>query len=245
MLLQSTCCLALVAALTACSTDSATSPTRTATPPAAAQLPSALPGAELIDSSDYVLYPLTLSETLTEESGEYGSSSNRSSAYWNIVFSNVRTGESHLLSEAKKMLILAYTGTGLANSSGNLTKEKARPKAADQLLYYSVVTDDFNHDGKLTSEDATYLFISDKAGNHLRQLSPDSLHVSGWQIQRTTGKILLQTVADSNHDRRFGTADESIPYVVDVATGQPATRAISPEFMQRLKLKFQQQWPKP
>ena len=190
------------------------------------------------------MYPLTLSETITEESGSYGNSENRTAYYWNIVFYDTRTGESHLLSETKRLLILSYSGNEPDKPAANLSQGKPLTNAADDLLYYSVVSDDFNHDGKLTSDDATYLFVSDKAGRHFRQLSPDSLHVSSWHTQQTTGKILLQTTAGSNHDRRFADADEHIPYIYDVITGQSAPSVISAAFAQQLNLRFQQQWPK-
>ena len=200
----------------------------------------------LIDSSDYVLYPLSLSEIVTEEKDEYGSSSyGRTTTYWNILFYNPRSSQSHLLT-SQKLLITSYTGQNLGNSSdsdGRHTKD-FHVYAADKLLYFSATTTDFNQDGQLTDADPIYLFSSDKAGENFRQISPDSLHVTGWEIQRNTGKILLKTTQDSNHDRKFGDGDESIPYVYDLATQQPAHRIFGPAFMQQLSIKFQQQWPK-
>jgi hypothetical protein len=236
--------LVLLSCLAGCSSENATSSTVTATQQGTPAHPHiSLTNLKLIKGSDYVMYPLTLSETITEGYGGSYSSESRVTDYWNIVFYNAKSGESHLLSEAKRLLILSYSDSESDNSDDNLSKEKPHTNAADDLLYYSVISDDFNHDGKLTSDDATYLFVSDKSGSHFRQISPDSLHVSSWHIQQTTGKILLQTTADSNHDRRFADADEHIPYIYDVATGQPAARVISSDAAQQLILKFQQQWP--
>jgi hypothetical protein len=240
-----TYCLALLSFLTACSTENATSPVDAAKQQAALIQPHiSLTNLELIEGSDYVMYPLTFSETTAEEYGSSYGGERRVTDYWTIVFYNTKNGESHLLNEGEKLLILSYSGNEPDNSADDLHKGKPQTNAADDLMYYSVVSDDFNHDGKLTSDDATYLFVSDKAGRHFKQISPDSLHVTSWHIQQTTGKILLQTTADSNHDRRFADDDEHIPYIYDVVTGQPATRVISSDGAQQLKLKFQQQWPK-
>jgi len=200
----------------------------------------------LIDSSDYVMYPLSLTEIVTEEKDEYGGSySGRTTTYWNILFYNPRSNQSHLLTP-KKLVISSYAGQNLGNFSDSDGPHKAylRTYAADKLLYFSATSTDFNHDGQLTTTDPTYLFISDKSGENFRQVSPDSLHVTGWEIQRNTGKILLQATQDSNHDRKFGEGDESIPYVYDIAAQQPASRVFSPAFMQQLSTQFQQQWPK-
>jgi hypothetical protein len=239
----------LLAALAACSSNDASSEataSSVAQQAIKAKLHIPVGSSVLIDSSDYVMYPLSLSEIVTEEKDEYGSSySERATTYWNILFYNPRSNQSHLLT-SEKLVISSYAGQNLGNSSDSDGSRKAylRTYAADKLLYFSATTTDFNHDGQLTDTDPTYLFISDKSGENFRQVSPDSLHVTGWEIQRNTGKILLQTTQDSNHDRKFGEGDESVPYVYDIATKQPAYRAFSPALMDKLRTQFQRQWPK-
>lgn len=241
--------LQLLLALAACSTNDATSEataSSVAQQAIKAKLRIPVGNPVLIDSSDYVMYPLSLNELVTEEKDEYGSSSyGRATTYWNILFYNPRSNQSHLLT-SQKLLIASYAGQNSSNSSDSEGPHtnSLRVYAADKLLYFSAITTDFNHDGQLTDTDPTYLFTSDKAGKNFRQISPDSLHVTGWDIQRNTGKILLQTTQDSNHDRRFGDGDESIPYVYDVAAQQPAHRVFSPALMDKLSTQFKLQWPK-
>jgi hypothetical protein len=241
--------LPLLVALAACSSKDASSEVATssvAQQAVKAKLRIPVGDPVLIDSSDYVMYPLSLTEIVTEEKAEYGGSySERATTYWNILFYNPRNNQSHLLTP-EKLVISSYAGQNSGNSSDSDGSQKAylRASAADKLLYFSATTTDFNHDEQLTDTDPTYLFISDKSGEDFRQVSPDSLHVTGWEIQRNTGKILLQATQDSNHDRKFCEGDESIPYVYDIATKQPAYRAFSPALIDKLRTQFQQQWPK-
>lgn len=241
--------LPLLASLAACSSNDASSEaaaSSVAQQAAKAEMRIPVGDPVLIDSSDYVMYPLSLTEIVTEEKDEYGGSySERATTYWNILFYNPKSKQSHLLTP-DKLVINSYKGQNSENLSDSDGPHKAylHTYAADKLLYFSATSTDFNHDGQLTDTDPTYLFISDKSGEDFQQISPDSLHITGWEIQRNTGKILLQATQDSNHDRKFGEGDESIPYVYDIATKQPAYRAFSPALMDKLRTQFQQQWPK-
>lgn len=238
--------LLLLGALAACSTHDDTRPPAAGSPAQlgpAPQLPIPVSAPVLIDSSEYVMYPLSLSEIVLETEGEYGSSSSRETTYWNILFYNPRNNQYHLLSN-RKLFIQSFTGQESGSLSGGLSRGSIRVYAADKLLYFSIVTTDFNHDGQLTSADPTYLFTSDKAGKNFRQISPDSLHVAGWEVQQSTGNVLIQMVQDSNHDRKFGDEDESIPYVYNLANKQPARRIFSAGYMKQLSTQFGRQWPK-
>lgn len=202
----------------------------------------------LLDRSDYVMYPLALSEILKEEESEYGSSYSRTESFWNIAFYNAKTGAVSLLDERRKMLIQAYKTTSYNNSEGNSNGNAAAAYApffaGDKLLYFSVITTDFDHDGLLTERDPTYLFTSDKSGANFTQVSPDSMHVAGWEIQKTTGKLVMQLHQDSNHDRRFGEEDAIIPYAYDLVTRQPAAPIFSPPFTKNLRTVFRRHWAK-
>lgn len=248
---------ALLGAATACSTNSKPEAEASAATTAAQRrhaieqlrIPFASP--VLLDSSADVLYPLPLHELVTEESGSYsyGSSSySRQDMYWNILFYNTRSGETHLLDAGRKLVIQAYhipdaySTTGDANGASP-AKKPAR-FLAERLIFYSVTLADTNRDGDLTTDDATYLFTSDKAGRDFRQISPDSLHVRDWEIQHATGSILLQTVRDSNRNRKFDDEDEVLPYLYDPATKQSASKLFAPAIIQQLRATFQRSWEK-
>ncbi|RZK30717.1 MAG: hypothetical protein EOO63_06020 [Hymenobacter sp.] len=243
--------LPLLSALAACSSyDDSRAPATDSPTPLITATPSHIPVSEpvLIDSSDYVMYPLSLGEIETEDESLFGSrirysSNGREATYWNILFYNPNRDQYHLLS-SRKLLIRSFTGQESGNLSSHLHNRNVRGYAADNLLYYSIIITDFNHDGQLTQADPTYLFTSDKAGQNFRQISPDSLQVVGWDIQKNTGNILINTVQDSNHNRKFDDDDESIPYIYNLTKQQPARRAFSSDFMKQLSTQFKQQWPK-
>ncbi|MGI4870266.1 MAG: hypothetical protein ACRYFX_03700 [Janthinobacterium lividum] len=238
--------LPLLALLAACTGNDASPKTAVAAQPGATQQQAAssqlhipLTSAVFLDNSDYVLYPLALGE-MREREDEYGSKRyEEASTYWNIIFYNVRNGTTRLLADNQKMFIKSY---GALEAADTHAQNQTPYPPAEKLLVYSAIVTDSNQDGQLTDDDPTYLFISDKSGENFHQISPRNLSVTGWQLYPGTGKMLLQTSSDSNHDHAFTTDDESTPYVYDLATGQPATRVISPEFMQALKAKLQQQW---
>lgn len=200
----------------------------------------------LLDSSAYVLYPLPLNETITKESDGYGSSRyNSENTYWNIVFYNPRTNDMRLLDEHRKMVIRSYQVADADPSAANSSSRISRTSSVvDNLIFYSVITEGFNRDGKLTTDDPSYLFASDKAGRNFRQLSPDSLDVTNWVIQKSTGKLFIQTNRDANRDRKFGSEDEIIPYVYNPAAKQPAARVFDLNSIKNFQTTFQNNWGK-
>jgi hypothetical protein len=202
-----------------------------------ANIPLTLTAAERVDTSVYVMYKLQLSKTEDDTESEYGSSSGRYvTDYWNIVFYNTATGKYHLLDEQRKMRI-----TVEKDDEEDGTKYGKDHIKADTLLYYKVTLCDANKDGKLTSEDPAYLFSSNKQGYNFKQISPDSLHVSNWQIIRSTNKLLLQVIKDTNKDGKYNDEDESIPYVFDMKTGELAKEVFADDFKQsieQLKAKY-------
>ncbi|RZK15942.1 MAG: hypothetical protein EOO56_21695 [Hymenobacter sp.] len=145
--------LPLIAALAACSSNDAYSEataSSVAQQAVKAKLHIPVGNPVLIDSSDYVMYPLSLTEIVTEEKDEYGSSSyGRATTYWNVLFYNPRSKQSHLLT-SQKLIISSYAGQNSENSSDSDGSRKAylRASAADKLLYFSANSTDFNHDGR-------------------------------------------------------------------------------------------------
>ncbi|GAA4325685.1 hypothetical protein GCM10023149_28170 [Mucilaginibacter gynuensis] len=186
-----------------------------------------------IDSSAYVMYPLSLDEKQAEYD-EY-SSSKRSGGYnyWNITFYNTETKEYHLLSADRKMSIESYSF---------LDEDAITDK--DTLIYYDVKVTDYNKDGKLNLEDPSYLFISNKTGNNFRQISPDGYHVTNWKVTRQTGKILISARADTNRDKKFDGEDSTIPFIYDVKTGTIAVPVFNKNFFESTNKLFDKLWPK-
>lgn len=200
-----------------------------------------------IDSSHYLLYPLLLAMEEEESSGFKSRSYNSTNLYWNIAFYNAQTGESHLLSDNRKLVIYTFQSLEEAQRAGAQVTvmppgQEQGHRQAQALLYYSVVTDDFNRDGELTSADPSYLFVSDKAGRNFRQISPAQLHVNSWEVIQGTGKILLHASRDTNQDKQFTDEDEVVPLLYDLTTNAPAAPVFGPPMMAKMKTRFAKHW---
>lgn len=191
------------------------------------------------DSSDWVLYPLRLEELEETEKGLKSSEYGRESAYayWNIAFFNTETKETRLLSDSLKMLINAiHTENEEDDPSGQ------RNDKNDRLIYYTLTKTDYNQDGKLTSDDPVYLFVSDLSGRNFKQVSPDNLNLIHWERYKTN-EILIQAHKDSNNDKKFNGDDEIISFVYHLEV-EKTEQIFDSAFNLKTKKLLDQQWTK-
>lgn len=192
----------------------------------------------VLDSSDWVLYPLTLEELEEKEKGFISSSYGRQYAYWNVAFYNTKTKQSRLLSDSLKMLI-----NWISPKNDAILHSGHREKRNEGLIYYSITTKDYNQDGKLNSDDPKYLFTSDLSGQDFKQISPDNFDLTHWQTINETNKILIQARKDRNRDKRFDENDEIISFIFDIET-QKLEQVFSDEFNLMTKKLLDNQWMK-
>jgi hypothetical protein len=198
--------------------------------------------ARPIDSTDFVLYPLTITAN-SEEEDEYGglykSSSRGTQYYRNIIFYNIVSKKYHLL-DNRKMLITSYS-VG-EEPDDYTTKSSGEP--LPHLIYYKVIVNDYNGDGKLGGADPEYLFISDLEGSYFKQISPDNLSVAGWKDVTEKGKVLIELTEDANGDKKFEYEGNSIPYVYDIKSGTIAAPVFSKGFTDSVSNVLKEQWAK-
>ena len=192
----------------------------------------------VLDSSDWVFYPLTLEELEETEEGFESSGYGRQRAYWNISFFNTRTKETRLLSDSLKMLINA-----IHSKNNTMTQTKSREKGCEGFILYTITTTDFNQDGKLNSVDPRYLFISDPSGLAFRQVSPNNYDLLDWQTTREPNKILIQARKDINLNKAFETDDETVSFIYDI-DNQNLEQIFSDEFNLKTKKILESHWSK-
>ncbi len=190
----------------------------------------------ILDSSEWVLYPLTLE--LTEEttmgikSGGYGGQK----TFWNVAFFNTDTKQNRLLSDSLKMIINSISPANtLSKYSGN------QNQVVYNLIHYSIIKNDFNEDGNLNSDDPEYLFISDFSGKGFKQISPDNTDLIGWQNLESANKILIQARKDSNDDKKFDEDDEIVSFIYDLKSSE-LEHVFDDEFNLKTKNLFNSQW---
>jgi hypothetical protein len=186
-----------------------------------------------IDTSGILLFPLSMGETSRESSGSYYKGMPNGS-YWNITFYNVRTGEQHLLGD-KKMLIHSYNEKYENDLKIPLSKK---------FIFYNITTEDFNGDKKYTNEDATYLFLTDKAGNNLKQISPSNYDLQNWQYIASSNKIIMTLKKDSDKNKSFDDKDEITNFIYDITKGEEAKEIFTTDFKNKLKLLYDKDWKK-
>ena len=183
-----------------------------------------------IDSSGVLMFPLAMAEK--GRGSDIISKEMPGNTYWNIIFYNSQTGQHHLLSE-RKMLINnydEYKGDGISIPQIN------------NSLFYNVITDDYNHDKKLTSDDPQYLFITDKTGHNLQQISPSGYHLMKWNYIERTNKVIMTLRRDSNKNRVFESEDEISTFEIELGKGVKPREIFSTDFKNKLKLLFDKDW---
>ena len=194
-------------------------------------------GAQPIDSTDYVLYPLGLTEKGDGSDVEIYKSRSGIQYYRNIIFYNMVTKKYHLL-DNRKMLITSYSAENNAEAYGTTSSYDK----LSRLIYYKVIVNDYNGDGKLGDGDPEYLFISDREGSYFKQISPDNLNVARWKEVRKTGKVLIEVTDDANGDKKFEQEELSIPYVYDIKSGALAAPVFSKDFTDSVGNLLEKQW---
>ena len=194
----------------------------------------------LIDSTDYVMYPLPINK---ESRGGYSKifigSAGGPQVFWNIVFYDMVAKTYHLLDDKRKMVITGYS-THNGSTYGN--DESVGMEKNDDHIFYAVIVDDCNKDGNLDLEDPAYLFISDKKGNNFTQVSPKGMHVFNWTVIKSTNKVLINIAGDTNNDKKFDTEDNSTPYIYDLKTGGIAQPALDKKFIDTAGKLFTKHW---
>ena len=163
--------------------------------------------AILIDSSDQVLIPVSaeIESRKVTYSGSlgssYGSYKKNDSRYWNIIFYNLSTNQSSLLSR-EKIRIRTY----------EVEIEKPGPVLKGKILY-KISKADYNLDDKLDYNDPEQLFISNSNGTELQMVSPEDENLLSYQILPLKDQFIIKTQRDINKDRKFGKNDKIVLYL--------------------------------
>lgn len=201
-----------------------------------------------IDSSENVMYPLPhITEEKEDDSGSYSSSGDaRSVTFWNIAFYNTNTRKYHLLDNNKRMIINSYntdyTKSAYSSQSGHAPYDKSGAVQQGSFIFYTIISEDQNKDGKLDDKDPDYLYISDKEGNNFRQISPRGTNVENWEMIKKTGMILMETRRDSTYKGKDVDV-AAIQYLYDLKKGGVPERVFSPEFSGMVDKLYKKQWP--
>jgi hypothetical protein len=109
-------------------------------------------------------------------------------------------------------------------------------------IFYSITTNDFNKDKRLTLEDPNYLYVTDRQGNNFRQISPSNYNIENWRYIKSSNKILMMLKKDSDKNFRFDNNDEVTTFEINLDNGMEAKEVFSIEFKNKLKILFDRDW---
>jgi hypothetical protein len=105
----------------------------------------------------------------------------------------------------------------------------SKPDARWPYLFYTVIKADTNADGKQNEADASTLFVSDRSGRQLRQLTPNGTRLANRLILPKTNIMLVEVKPDSNKDLAFTHADGTYWLRFNLANlSAPPTRQPTP-----------------
>lgn len=185
-----------------------------------------------IDSSGVLMFPLSMGET--EKRGKSYYKDIPYSSHWNIIFYNRHSNEYYLLSDSLKMVINRY---GQLKNSDDYEET-----GSASHLFFHIRVNDQNNDKKLTDDDPEYLFVSDKLGKNLRQISPNGNSVYSWRLLGKSEVVVMIVIRDSNKDNKFDEEDEKAAYRFNLRTDSNPTEIFLPDFKDKLKTLYDRDW---
>ena len=167
-----------------------------------------------LDSSEYFLIPRLLDDS-NKDQFDKGKGYIPWGHYTDILFYNTKTNQTKKLFEGKLALIAPF----LQKRNSYYTQEKEADVTKNilpGLIVYSVITDDFNNDKVLDSDDPSYLYISTKTGEQIKQITPNGFNVLSWTISQDKKIILVKGQTDKNKNKKFGNGDDQLYYRIDL-----------------------------
>lgn len=93
-----------------------------------------------------------------------------------------------------------------------------KPDVRWPFLFYTIIKADTNADGEQRQGDASALFVSDRSGRQLRQLTPDGTQLQRRYILPKSSLLLVEVRPDANKDTQFTYADGSYWLRFDLQT---------------------------
>ncbi len=180
----------------------------------------------LKEQSDYLMIPVINKDNhqirkISLDSSNY---SDKEIQFYNIIFSNKKNGETHLL--LKKNAII---------TSFDFLEKKEAGKPSTRFWLYRIIENDTNKDNKLNSQDAIIGYISDSSGKNLQQITPNNTQLISWTIVQSVGAIFLKIIEDSDNDKKFTERDKINFIKVNLNKPAIAAEIISDQIDQEIK----------
>ena len=131
--------------------------------------------------------------------------------YSNIIFYDFTTDTYQKLFDTDTYIKGFARGQNFYNryDRGNPLLENTSSK----WIFYFVKPIDFNNNGRIDSDDPSVLYLSDRSGNNLQAITPDSESAVSIEIFDQQGFALIKMQRDMDGNRRFEAKDKDFYYV--------------------------------
>jgi hypothetical protein len=148
---------------------------------------------------------------------QYENYDGQSNFWTNVLVLNLKDKKSKKIFPTDLIAIYPVQNTMLYVQFDNVYYEPRRliSGMSSKYIVYLVRTDELNKDGIIDDDDPIYIFISIKAGEHLKQITPNVMNVTNWKLSKDGNAIVATIQKDTNGDKRFDDEDEII-YQIDL-----------------------------
>jgi hypothetical protein len=153
-----------------------------------------------MDSSNYYLMGSLITKA---DRSKYLTTDNsfRSGEMWmNVIIYNSATDQFKKLFSTSLNLVYPV--------NGNAWRGGGTSGVFGKMITYMVKTDGYNNDGVIDEDDPTYLYVSEKSGDNLKQLTPDDFTVSWWAFSYDKKTMIIKGQRDTNKDKKFKPEDD-------------------------------------
>lgn len=166
-----------------------------------------------VDSSSWFIIPRMISD---ENQASYGKGKGflPYSCYNELFFYDAAANQSKKL--FNRLVIISPFFQRQYGYYGEEKRSEPAPNLLPQHIVVLARVDDYNGDHALDSEDPIYLFLTDKKGGQLRQVTPAGMQVVSWIVSADKKMLLVKLMNDKSGNRKFGNGDDQLYYRVDL-----------------------------
>lgn len=151
-----------------------------------------------IDSSNYIMFPV-IENGAQKERKSYKISKSYSSYYVNMIFQNIKTNETHYLSQKNLKII-------------NFNELRNKNNQPENVILYEVIDEEVND----KSISITSIYLSDNSGKNFTKVSLKNHHLKNWKYLPKTKKIYFNTTVDTNNNKEIDIEDASYLFNVSI-----------------------------
>jgi len=168
-----------------------------------------------IDSSEYFLIPKLIDDDNKHIYGK-GKGYLPWGNYSDVYFYNSKTNQTKKLFNGQLALMDPFfRRRHYYDYISNKEKETPANLLPNHIVYL-VRTDNFNGDNGLDTDDPSYLYITTKTGDNLKQITPKGFNIVSWTVSKDNKMILVKGQNDKNGNKKFGNGDDELYYRIDL-----------------------------